>query len=128
MPRQIKIRLAQIGFTVNNKKTKIIPLRNGWRFLGFDYRLTDTGKVLMFVPGERVRHERKKLRRMVAKCKRDEIERSKIDQCYASWKAHAAQGNSYKLIQRMDEYYRQLWSDDNEGYKKRSDADATSTA
>lgn len=125
---QIKIRLAQIGFTVNNKKTKIIPLRNGWRFLGFDYRLTDTGKVLMFVPGERVRHERKKLRRMVAKCKRDEIERSKIDQCYASWKAHAAQGNSYKLIQRMDEYYRQLWSDDNEGYKKRSDADATSTA
>lgn len=106
---QIKIRLAQIGFTVNDRKTKIIPLRDGWRFLGFDYRLTDTGKVLMFVPGEAVKHERRKLRRMVAKCKRGEMQRAKVDQCYASWKAHASQGDSYKLLQRMDEYYRDLW-------------------
>ena len=28
---------------------------------------------------------------------------------YQSWKAHASNGNSYKLIQRMDKFYQSLW-------------------
>ena len=37
------------------------------------------------------------------------ITRAKVDECYQSWKANASKGNSYKLIQRMDKYYRDLW-------------------
>lgn len=31
------------------------------------------------------------------------------DECYESWKAHAQKGNTYRLLQRMDEYYESLW-------------------
>lgn len=54
---------------------------------------------------------RRKLRRLVAKAKRGEITKAKADECYRSWKANASKGNSYKLLQRMDLYYKSLWED-----------------
>lgn len=56
-----------------------------------------------------VKHERKKLRRLVSLAKKGEITKAKVDECYRSWKANASRGNSYKLIKRMDEYYAELW-------------------
>ena len=41
------------------------------------------------------------------------ITKAKADECYKSWKANASKGNSYKLIQRMDEYYESLWKEAN---------------
>lgn len=45
---------------------------------------------------------------MVAKTKRGGMERSKVDECYRSWKNHASKGNSYMLLRRMDKYYKEL--------------------
>ena len=53
--------------------------------------------------------QREKLQRLVSLAKRGEITKAKVDECYKSWKANASKGNSYKLIQRMDEYYNNLW-------------------
>ena len=39
--------LTGLRFTVNEKKTRIYPLRSGIDFLGFTFSLTATGKVLM---------------------------------------------------------------------------------
>jgi len=80
-------------------------------FLGFHYKITSTGKVIMTLNSDNVRHERQKLRRLVAKAKRGEITKAKADECYRSWKANASKGNSYKLLQRMDLYYKSLWED-----------------
>lgn len=33
----------------------------------------------------------------------------KVNECYKSWKAFALEGNSYKLLRRMDRYYSDLW-------------------
>lgn len=38
--------LKTIGFNINTSKTKIISLRDGVDWLGYHYRLTDTGKVV----------------------------------------------------------------------------------
>lgn len=35
--------------------------------------------------------------------------KEKADGCYKSWRAHAAKGSSYKLLQRVDKYYESLW-------------------
>ena len=56
-----------------------------------------------------VKHERKKLRKLVKLAKEGRITKAKVDECYKSWKANASKGNSYKLIQRMDEYYNNFW-------------------
>lgn len=111
---KIKSILEDYGFTLNVKKTGIRKLSDGFRFLGFDYRITSTGKIIMTLNSDNIRHERKKLRRMVSKCKRGEMTREKVEESYHGWKEYANKGNSYKLIQRMDNYYASLWRCSNE--------------
>ena len=108
---QMEQYLNRIGFELNPKKTRIFPLSKGIEFLGFDYRLTETGKVLMMVRSDNVKRERKKLRRLVAKSKRGGLPREKVDESYAAWRNHASKGNSYRLLQRMDAYYLDLWGE-----------------
>lgn len=101
--------MAGLKFEAHEKKTRVYPLKNGIRFLGFDFRLTTTGKVLMMVRPESVKAQRKKLRRLVAKSKRGDLPREKVDESYAAWRNHAGKGNSYHLLKRMDAYYNDLW-------------------
>lgn len=108
---QISEQLAEIGFEFNERKTGIFPLSKSIRFLGFDFRLTDSGKVVKTVNPENVRVERKRLRRQVHKCRRGEITREAVEDSYNCWKAHAAKGNSYKMLGRMDKYYESLWKE-----------------
>lgn len=106
---QIKRRLSLLGFEVSPKKTTIKPIKHKFRWLGFDYHVTITGKIIMSVNPARVKHERRKLRRMVKLAKQGRLTRDKIDECYASWRNHASKGNSYKLLRRMDKFYESLW-------------------
>lgn len=106
----IKRELAQLGFTTHPKKTHIKPLKDGFEFLGFAYQMTETGKVLMMAKSESVRHERRKLNRLVNLAKKGRITREKCDECLKSWLDHASKGNSWKLTQRMKMFYLNLWS------------------
>lgn len=103
--------LENDGFQLHPKKTQISPVSEKITFLGFEFRLTSTGKVIKTVCSETVRRERRKLRHMVAKSKRGEMPRKKVDEGYKCDKAHLAKGNSFKLIQRTDKYYKQLWEE-----------------
>lgn len=104
--------LEKLEFELHPEKTKIYKLKKGIKMLGFTHRLTQTGKVIRILDPNNVRRERKKLRRMVHKSKRGEMDKAKVDMCYSSWKAHASKGNSFKLLQRMDKYYKELWERD----------------
>lgn len=106
---RIENELNLIGFEFNKKKTSIYSVARGIAFLGFIFKITDSGKIIMTLNPNNVKRERKKLRRLVNKSKRGEISKSKVDECYNGWKAHARKGNSYMLIQRMDKYYKGLW-------------------
>lgn len=106
---QIRRKLESYGFTLHDKKTAIRKLSNGFTFLGFNYRVTETGKIIMLLNSDNIKHQRKKLRRMVNKCKRGEMSKEKVDESFNGWKEFASKGNSYKLIQRMDKYYALLW-------------------
>lgn len=109
--KNISQSLSDLGFSINAKKTTIKPLSKGFTFLGFCYRILKSGKVIMTLKSENVHHERKKLYRMVQKCKRGEMSKFTVEQSFDSWKRHAEQGNSWKLIQRMEKYYASLWRD-----------------
>lgn len=57
----------------------------------------------------RMRRERRKLRRLIGRSKRGLIPREKVDESFKAWKNHAAKGDSFKLIRRMEQYYKSLW-------------------
>lgn len=102
-------KLSEIGFELHPKKTRIYPVTNGIKFLGFEHHLKESGKVVRLVIPKNVKMERLKLRRLVNKCKKGKISQAKVDECYKSWKAHASKGNSHNLLKRMDAYYKGLW-------------------
>lgn len=106
---EIAKQLEPMGFELHPKKTRIYPITEGIKFLGFIYRLTDTGKVVRMVLPKNVKDYRRKLRRLVNLAKKGRLTREKVDECYRSWRAHAEKGNSTKLLRRMDKYYRDLW-------------------
>lgn len=124
----IKSKLNEIGFEVHPKKTHIEHMKRKFSFLGFDYLITESGKIIMFLNSDNIKHERKKLKKMIAKAKNGEMTKEKIDECYESWKAHASKGNAYKMLQRMDKYYKDLWGDESaKTYKKKNEYSAGKT-
>lgn len=80
-----------------------------YTILGFNFKLDDKGKVIMLLKSDNVKRERKKLQRLVNKCKRGEITKEKVNVCYAGWRVHAEKGDSTHLLDRMDKYYKDLW-------------------
>ena len=107
--QKISEKLQQDGFELHPKKTHITPVSEKITFLGFEYRLTPSGKVVMTVTSETVRRKRRKLRHMVAKVKRGEMPREKADASFRCDLEHLSKGDSHKLIQRYREYYKNLW-------------------
>lgn len=107
--KRITDQLQSQGFQPNPKKTHVTPLRNGFKFLGWGWRVTENGKVIMLLDSQNIHHERKRLYRMARKVKRGDSTKDKADECFNAWKAYASKGNTYKVIQRMDAYYQNLW-------------------
>ena len=106
---QIEKGLNARGYNLHPKKTRIFHIKEGFRFLGFYYSLTDTGKVLMFVDPKNVKMARRRLRRMAGLVRKGKLSKHKIDECYKCWRNHASKGDSTKLLRRMDAYYKSLW-------------------
>ena len=104
--------LNKIGFELHPKKTKIYELSKGIKVLGFTHKLTESGKAIRLINPQNVKAERRKLKKMVALTKKRKIPKRKADECYKAWKAHAEVGNTFKLIKRMDKYYKELWNEE----------------
>lgn len=107
--QEIAAQLEPMGFELHPKKTRIYPITDGIKYLGFIYKLTDTGKVVKTVLPKNVKNYRRKLFRLVKLAKKGRITKDKVDECYRSWRAHAERGDSAKLLRRMDAYYKSLW-------------------
>ena len=103
--------LSEKGLEFNPKKTKIFHVTDGFLFLGFRFRLTETGKVIMTVDPANVKQRRRILRKLVKKAKRGEITKAKVNESYYSWRNHASKGDSFKLLRRMDKFYKDLWKE-----------------
>ena len=98
-----------LGLSMNNKKTQIFPIKQPIHFLGFSFRLTSTGKVVMRLLPEKVVRERRKLKKLVEFARQGVLTKDKVDSCFGCWVAHASKGNCYMLIERMTKFYESLW-------------------
>lgn len=105
----IREKLNEIGLDIHAKKTKIIPLQVGMMWLGYRYRLTGSGKVVMTADPDRLKATRKKYFQLVQKAKNGEISREKVDQSYQCWRECASKGDGYMMLRNMDRYYQGLW-------------------
>lgn len=95
--------------SINSEKTKIRNITDPMLYLGFQYRLTKTGKIVILADPKKVKHERKKITRMVALVNQGKLTKHDVDVHFKAWKASARYGNSHKLIYRLNRWYESLW-------------------
>lgn len=88
-------------------------------FLGFRFRLSDTGKVYLIADPSKIKTNRKKYKRLVAKSKRGEVPRENVDASFETWMQHLSKGNSQKVIARLRKYYKSLWEAESNDCKTR---------
>lgn len=106
---EIERKLNEKGFELNQKKTKIISLTKKFTFLGFDYRLTESGKVIMVVNSKKIKEERRYLRKLVRDVKEGKESRKRADDHFNGYLNHVKKGNSRKMEDSYIKYYKDLW-------------------
>lgn len=109
--REIGDRLAVIGLRLHPDKTKVRLAKDGFVFLGFLFRVTETGKVLMFRDPKRVKEVKRRLRRLAKVVERGDATTADLDNSFECVMACMEKGNSRKLIRDMHHFYRQLKGD-----------------
>ena len=102
---EITAKLAAQDMRLNESKTRVTPLDKGIVFLGHVYRISDTGKVYVVPDPAKIKHEKKKLRRMIALMRQGKLTRHDIDRHFKGFKASIRYGNTHKLIQNLNKWY-----------------------
>lgn len=103
---EIRRFIEPLRISLNTKKTQIHKLSQGIDFLGFKFKLTDTGKVLMLLSKENIKRRKRKLRKFKGLLDKGRMTEEQIEQSFQGWKAHAEKGNNYKVIKDMERFYR----------------------
>ena len=102
---EIKRELAELHLKTHPDKTLIVPIKNGITFLGFDWRITDTGKVLQMPKSQTIKEFRHKtivLLKMYANGKRT---RRCVEDSVQSRLSFIAKGTSHKLVNKLQIWY-----------------------
>lgn len=107
--KQIKMELNKIGFEVNPGKTRIYKITDKIPFLGFNFNLTKTGKVLMIIKPSKIKQVKKHLKHLVKRSKNNKMTKQEVDTCFKSCIAFIKKGNSYNTINKLKAYYNNLW-------------------
>lgn len=95
---------AKVGLALHPTKSNIVKAADGALFLGFIYRVTPTGRVLMLRDPARVKETRRKYRRLARKIQRGEIAPDRLDASYQGVRACMEKGTNRRLIRRMDDF------------------------
>ncbi len=123
--QKIEEYIISLGLELNKKKTQLFPLSQPIKFLGFNYKILKSGKVTKIITHDKVKREKRRLRKQVERVKNGEIDRASVDDGFASWIAHASgapskakagkpfigRADNYFVIENMKKYYNSLWSE-----------------
>jgi len=73
--------LEKLGLEMNVKKTHIAPIKNGTTFLGFRWKMTDTGHVLSVPKKQTIVRNKKKLRKYKKKLEDGVFTYKEVENC-----------------------------------------------
>lgn len=104
---EIERKLQELDLRINVEKTNIHKVTDNTPFLGFNYRLTDTGKVLLTMKKSYIKRQRKHIKGLVRAFKKGDISKTKLDDCYMCLRDHTAKGHTYYYLQKLDKFYKE---------------------
>lgn len=108
----IEILCDDLGITINKKKTRIVKLSRGFRFLKKRLYYGPTGKVVVRPSREAITRERRKLKAMRRMLDRGEITLRQINQSYQSWRGGMLRLDAHETVLSMDRLYKELFGNE----------------
>ncbi len=111
--------LVQINRIINdlklslNGKTQIMPFKQGIKFLGF-HTYVRNGQVICRIKNENKRNACRKYKKMARLVIDGKLAKNKFDECYQSWKAHAAFGDCEGIISNLDKQINEILGENND--------------
>ncbi len=116
---------SELGIKINQKKTKIVSLYEGFWFLKGKYSLLPSGKIICKADRKGCIRMRRKLKKFKVMLDRGEMKLSDIYTSYQSFRSHLLKFDSYHLVKNMDKFYKELFHENitmggskNEYYRK----------
>jgi len=106
---KIEEKLKEQGMEINVTKTYIQKVSEPISYLGFIYRLTKSGKVVILADPKKIKHERKKILRMRKLVDQGKLTKHDVDMHFKAYKTGVRYGNSHNLIYRLNKWYKSLW-------------------
>lgn len=106
----VEVMLRDIGMSLHRDKTVIVPMTSVIPYLGFEFRLTETGRVTMMLDPMSAKRMRRKIGRLARLEMRGERPTGTTDKSFECWLAHASKGDSRALIRNSINWYRGMWS------------------
>ena len=91
--------LAGIGLELNPKTAITF---NRFSYLGFEYSMTETGKVIMRMDKGKRKKKNRHLRHMVGELEEGKTTPEKFAQRYFGWRIHALKGNTRNMVRNTD--------------------------
>jgi hypothetical protein len=107
---EIKKLCNTLGITVNDKKTRITPLSQGFIFLKGKYYLLDNGKILKKATKDSAKRMRRKLKCFKKLLNAGKMDYNDIRIGYQSWRGnYSRRFHAYKTVRKMDSLYDELF-------------------
>lgn len=100
---------AELGLFVNERKTQIVKLSGGFKYLQIRYTLTDTGRVIRRINPKNITRERRKLKAYKRLLDRGEMQYEDIEVCFKSWLGDAFRYMSNLQIDNILTLYHELF-------------------
>lgn len=110
----IEQQLNKVECVFNQKKTHIYELSKGIMFLGFRFKLTDSGKVLMTINPKNIKDKRRKYKRML------KVSKDISDKSFECFLANIDKGNNNNIKRKMIRFYNNLQKGRNYGDNKKT--------
>ena len=99
---------ALIGITVNRKKTQIVKIEHGIRFLKVRQYLTESGEVKRRMDRKSITRQRRKIKALAAKVDQQKLPLREVENSHASWKGTAIRRGGTTAARKLDELYGRL--------------------
>ena len=106
---RIKEVCKKLGIKLNEKKTQIVKLSHGFRFLKSRIYLTESGKIVRKMPKKSIVRERQKIKKLHKKLQEGLIDMEHINMQYQSWRSYSLNFDAYRTVTSMDKLFYQTY-------------------
>lgn len=106
---EIKRICEKLKIIINDNKTKLHKTEIGFIFLKCNFRISESGKIIVKTYKKNILRLRRKLKKFKSFLDNKKITYRDIKNTYESWKGHLKASNCYKVKDNMQKYYLDLF-------------------